>query len=206
MSTKLNSRPGEKDRIWVARYNPGNRRPMSKTEWSTPWDVFYAIHYALGAEPRTVDAAASSINTKAERFFGLGDPNQIGEDGMVQSWYNEHVWLNPPFGQAADRYQVWDWVNKCLSASAASVMMILPGAFEQHTWFNTVYDSSARILLLQPRVQYGYGNNPSNSMLAYWGDFGKIRDLRVGQHKCAPLNYREWIVKEQLARRLDEAK
>lgn len=175
---------------------------MSKTEWATPWHLVYALEYALGAAPRTLDAAASSLNTKAEKFYGLGDPNQAGEDGMVQSWESEHVWLNPPFGQAADRYTVWDWVNKAISSymnGAPSVLMILPGAFEQHTWFNTMFDSGATIILLQPRVQYGYGNNPSNSIAAYWGSRDSIRDDRLFRNQCAPLHYPTWYKNYQAA-------
>ncbi len=71
----------------------------SKTpEWSTPQDFFDALNKEFRF---TLDPAATKENAKCKKFYTQK------EDGLVQSWKGERVFVNPPYGRVIGK-----WVEK----------------------------------------------------------------------------------------------
>ena len=67
-------------------------------EWITPQDLFDQLDEEFHF---TLDPAATPENAKCERYFTIED------DALSQSWDNEKIFLNPPYGRDVSR-----WVKK----------------------------------------------------------------------------------------------
>ena len=67
-------------------------------EWSTPQDFFDELNKEFGF---TLDPCANKENAKCEKFYTQED------DGLAQSWDDEVVFCNPPYGR-----EIKHWVKK----------------------------------------------------------------------------------------------
>lgn len=77
--------------------------PEAQTvEWATPQDFFDALDQEFHF---TLDTASTPENAKCKRFY------TEKEDGLSQSWDNEIVWCNPPYGRGLN-----NWVKKASEA------------------------------------------------------------------------------------------
>jgi len=75
----------------------------SKTnEWATPTDFFTKLNKEFLF---TLDPCATPENAKCAKYFTEAD------DGLAQSWDNERVFCNPPYGR-----QLKEWVKKASEA------------------------------------------------------------------------------------------
>ncbi len=75
----------------------------SKTnEWTTPTDFFAKLNKEFLF---TLDPCATPENAKCAKYFTEAD------DGLSQSWDNERVFCNPPYGR-----QLKAWVKKASEA------------------------------------------------------------------------------------------
>lgn len=59
-----------------------------RDDWETPQALYDELDAEFGF---TVDACATQHNAKCQRFFS---PEQ---DGLLQDWSGETVWINPPY-------------------------------------------------------------------------------------------------------------
>jgi len=76
---------------------------LSKTnEWATPQDFFDKMNEEFHF---TLDVASTKKNAKCDRYF------TEQENGLSQSWDNEIVWCNPPYGR-----ELKHWVKKASEA------------------------------------------------------------------------------------------
>ena len=79
-------------------------------EWYTPPEIIERARRALGGEI-DLDPASNAIAQqwiKTKRFYTQED------DGMIQSWESNAVWLNPPYGQKrAGVYGASDLLAQC---------------------------------------------------------------------------------------------
>lgn len=71
-------------------------------EWSTPQDFFDKLNVEFNF---TLDPCATESNHKCAKYFTIKD------DGLSQSWDNEIVFCNPPYGRVLK-----DWVKKASMA------------------------------------------------------------------------------------------
>lgn len=67
-------------------------------EWPTPKSFFAELNKEFNF---TLDPCATKENAKCAKFFTKED------DGLSQSWDDEIVFCNPPYGR-----QIKDWVKK----------------------------------------------------------------------------------------------
>lgn len=111
-------------------------------EWGTPPDLFARLHREFRF---TLDVAARPWNAKTKRFF---TPEQ---DGLLQTWAPERVWLNPPYGREIDR-----WVLKAAleAQQGALVVALLPGNLDAGWFHNFVVLRASEIRLLRGRVYF----------------------------------------------------
>lgn len=67
-------------------------------EWATPQDFYDRLNQEFGF---TLDPSCTKENAKCSKFYTEED------DGLIQSWDNEIVFCNPPYGTV-----IKDWVKK----------------------------------------------------------------------------------------------
>ena len=91
-------------------------------EWATPVALFASLDAEFGF---TLDPCATSENAKCKKFFSLAD------DGLRQSWADERVFMNPPYGR-----QIGAWVRKAHEESqrGALVVCLVPSRTDTSYW------------------------------------------------------------------------
>lgn len=82
-------------------------------EYETPAKLYDPINAEFGF---TLDAAATALNTKCQKFFTKD------QNGLLQDWGKETVWCQPPFES------IRPWLEKANDASlrGATVVMLCP--------------------------------------------------------------------------------
>lgn len=116
------------------RYN-GNGR-----EWATPPEIFDPLHREFSF---TVDACATAKNAKLPRFWSEA------ENGLLQDWRGERVFMNPPYGR-----EIYPWTNKAHLAWADLVVGLLPASTDLAWWHEHVIGAEAEIRYLRGRVRF----------------------------------------------------
>lgn len=117
----------------------------AKQEWETPMSLFDPLHQEFNF---TLDAAADDTNHKCHIFFSKE------QDGLVQDWGKNVVWLNPPYG--AKTHKISDWVKKSHEASkkGATVVMLIP-ARTNTEWFHRYCLAHAEVRFIRGRPKFG---------------------------------------------------
>lgn len=122
---------------------------MSVTcEWATPQWLFDALHREFGF---TLDPCSTHENAKCGRHFTRA------EDGLSQSWADEVVFMNPPYGR-----EILLWMRKAhLSAlhDRATVVCLVPARTDTRWWHR--YAMKHEIRLFHGRLCFGAGTNPA---------------------------------------------
>lgn len=76
---------------------------LSQTnEWATPQDFFDELNSEFNF---TLDPCATDDNHKCDKYYTKED------NGLLQSWDNERVFCNPPYGR-----EIKHWVKKASEA------------------------------------------------------------------------------------------
>lgn len=126
----------------------------SKTDlWSTPQAFFDELNREFGF---TLDVCANKDNAKCERYF------EQAENGLIQNWDNEVVWMNPPYGR-----EIGKWVQKASQATGGVVVCLLPARTDTK-WFHDYILGKAEIRFIKGRLKFGGQKNsaPFPSMIA----------------------------------------
>ena len=110
-------------------------------EWATPQWLFDALHREF---PFTVDPCATRENAKCPRFFTRE------EDGLMQYWGEEVVFMNPPYGLVISR---WMWKALKASRAGATVVCLVPARTDTAWWHD--YAMKGEIRLLRGRLKFG---------------------------------------------------
>ena len=129
-------------------------------EWSTPQEFFDVL--AREFEP-TLDAAASSANTKCEHFYSLGI-DALGEDWSAADVFGMRpvVWLNPPYSRCRE------FIAKAAQEArkGCTVVALVPSRTDTRWWHEHVWDASANacrpgveIRFIKGRLKFGEGKN-----------------------------------------------
>lgn len=93
-----------------------------RMDWPTPRAVFASLDAEFGF---TVDACASTTNACLPRFWSEAD------DGLMQSWADERVYMNPPYGR-----QIARWMEKAVNeaATADCIVALVPSRTDSRWW------------------------------------------------------------------------
>ena len=110
-------------------------------EWATP-DFLYnwldkQYHF-------TLDPCCTHETAKCSKHF------TIVEDGLLQSWGNEIVFMNPPYGRA-----IRHWIKKAYEESllGATVVCLIPARTDT-TYYYIYCTQAAEIIFLAGRVKF----------------------------------------------------
>jgi phage N-6-adenine-methyltransferase len=120
----------------------------SNKEWATPQWLYDALDAEFGF---TLDPCATSDNAKCSKYF------TAEQDGLKQSWENENVFVNPPYGKPIEL-----WIGKAHEESYyhnAIVVCLLPARTDTKWWHR--YATRGEIRFLKGRLKYGNEKSPA---------------------------------------------
>lgn len=120
----------------------------SKSEdWETPQDLFDRYNQQFNF---TLDVAASKVNTKCAKFFTKED------NGLVQDWYKDVCWMNPPYGRT-----IGMWIKKAYqeSCKGATVVCLIPSRTDTRWWHD--YCMKGEITFIKGRLKFINRSLPS---------------------------------------------
>lgn len=117
-----------------------------RQDWATPQELFDEVNKEFNF---TLDAAASSENTKVKDQYFTAEDN-----ALVKDWGTHTVWLNPPYGNKSGSLQ--DWVKKAHLASTkgATVVMLIP-ARTNTNWFHDICLAKGEVRFVRGRPKFG---------------------------------------------------
>ena len=133
----------------------------NSVEWSTPKWLFDELNLEFGF---TLDVCASLDNAKCDRFFSIKD------NGLEQSWKNEDIWMNPPYGT-----EITKWIKKAhYQQHKANVIVALLPARTSTKWFHKYIYHRTEIRFLKGRLKFSNsGSAPFGSMIVIWRNADK---------------------------------
>lgn len=117
----------------------------SKTDqWATPQWFFDVLDTEFNF---TLDPCANFSNTKCSKFYTKE------QDGLAQSWDNEIVFCNPPYGR-----EIGKWVKKASEAKGGVVVMLIPARTDTRYFHEYIY-RKAEIRFIRGRLKFGDSKN-----------------------------------------------
>ena len=117
----------------------------ARQDWETPMDLFQPLDDEFAF---TLDAAASAENSKASKFFTKDD------DGLLQDWGTETVWLNPPYGDGSAKLSEW-FAKAYKSSQKGAIVVILIPARTNTSWFHDFCLRYGEIRFIKGRPRFG---------------------------------------------------
>jgi len=120
-------------------------------EWYTPQDFFERLNKIYRF---TLDPCSDSTNFKCEKHYTKK------EDGLLQSWTGEIVFMNPPYGR-----EIGAWVKKAALEKAYTVAL-LPARVDTK-WFHNYIEGKYLYKFIRGRLKFGgsYSSAPFPSMI-----------------------------------------
>lgn len=116
-------------------------------EWATPLEWFNYLDLEFGF---TLDPCCTHENTKCEQHFTQE------EDGLSQSWADQRVFVNPPYGRAIRK-----WMEKAYTEArdhGALVVCLVPARVDTNWW----HDYAMRATEIRfPKGRIHFGDSPS---------------------------------------------
>lgn len=137
----------------------------NKDDWETPQYLFDELNTEFHF---TLDPCASDNNHKCIRYFTKEN------DGLSQSWSNERVFCNPPYGR-----EILLWVQKCYfhaSSGNGLAVMLIPARTDTKWFHDYIYSkSNVQIRFLKGRLKFSGANNsaPFPSMIVIFNPLEK---------------------------------
>jgi hypothetical protein len=147
-----NTDPDNLSRGWL----PANAKlewPINRTVPVWLWRTWFRKR-----PPSTlIDAFASSSNNITRRFWSYGpDPTAEAQDGLLQHWRNEELWINPPF-------ELMERVVGKLTRDCPRRAIIITPHWPHRPWFkmlaNHPHTFAARLLHPKDVLQWGPTTN-----------------------------------------------
>lgn len=109
--------------------------------WATPEKLFQELNDEFNF---TLDPCCTIENARCEKFF-----TEI-EDGLIQDWSNDIVFMNPPYGR-----QIIHWMRKAYKESlrGATVVCLVFSKTETQWWHR--YAMKGEIRFIEGRLKFG---------------------------------------------------
>src|ERR1035437_7030314 len=117
----------------------------SKTnEWATPSKLFNYLNKEFNF---TLDPCCTHENAKCVKHYTMED------NGLSKSWYNEVVFINPPYGGHTK-----EWLEKVEKESHennAVCVCLIVSATDRSYWHDNICQKSQEIRFMRGRVKFG---------------------------------------------------
>lgn len=122
--------------------------------WYTPHDFYNKLNKEFNF---TLDPCATKDNAKCKKFYTKEN------DGLKQSWDNEIVFMNPPYGRV-----IKEWIKKASEARGGAVICLLPARTDTKYFHEYIYKKeNVEIRFIKGRLKFGGSKNsaPFPSMI-----------------------------------------
>lgn len=151
----------------------GYMAPSKTVEWGTPQGLFDKLDAEFHF---TLDPCATHENAKCVKHYTKK------ENGLIQSWANERVFMNCPYGDVIKK-----WTEKAYAEThsyfgnyAEIVVGLLPARTDTR-WFHEYIYHKAEIRFLKGRLKFeadGMPQGPSTfpSMIVIWRQVTKTKE------------------------------
>lgn len=98
----------------------------------------------------TLDPCADEKNHKCEKFFTRK------ENGLLQDWSGESVFVNPPYGR-----EIYNWVEKCYwkGHKENTIVVLLIPARTDTKYFHDFILNRSEIRFIKGRLKFGDSDN-----------------------------------------------
>ena len=114
--------------------------------WSTPQWLFDQINQEFNF---TLDACADKSNHKCNKYYTESD------NGLVQSWNGERVWINPPYGREQKA-----WIQKAYEESDKAIsVLLIPARPDTRVFHEIIAPHAAEIRFLKGRIKFSGHKN-----------------------------------------------
>ena len=109
-------------------------------EWSTPQDYFNILNKEFEF---TLDPCATEENAKCKKYYTKK------ENGLIQDWSNEIVFMNPPYGREIRR-----WIKKAYEEGlkGATVVCLVPSRTDTTYWHE--YCMKGEVRFIKGRLKF----------------------------------------------------
>lgn len=114
----------------------------NRDDWETPWALFNELDKEFHF---TLDPCSSDSNAKCKKHY------TIKENGLKQSWKDEIVFCNPPYGS-----EIKHWVKKAHDEwknNYATVVMLIPARTDTKYFHDYIY-KQAELRFIKGRVKF----------------------------------------------------
>ena len=111
-------------------------------EWETPPDFFDKLNKKFKF---TLDPCCTPDNAKCKKYY------TYREDGLLCSWKDEVVFVNPPYGD------VGKWVKKSYlesTVNGATVVMLIPARTDTKYWHDYIMKGASAIYFIKGRLKF----------------------------------------------------
>lgn len=124
--------------------NRSIRAAMGSTvhTWATPPELFAKLDAEFGF---TLDPCCVPDTAKCSKFY------TPVEDGLVQDWSADRVFMNPPYGRSLPVWMQKAWQE---SQRGALVVCLVPVRTDTAWWHDWVIGKGAEIRYLRGRVSF----------------------------------------------------
>ncbi len=133
--------------------------------WETPQEFFNKLDKEFNF---TLDPCCTEKTAKCKKYY---TPR---ENGLIQDWTNETVFMNPPYGR-----EISDWLKKAYedSLKGSLVVCLIPSRTDTKYWHDYCMKAS-EIRFIKGRLKFGNSKNsaPFPSAIVI---FNKNNDLRI---------------------------
>jgi site-specific DNA-methyltransferase (adenine-specific) len=135
-------------------------------EWGTPQGLFNELNESYNF---TLDPCATPLNAKCQKFFTKE------QDGLIQSWENETVFCNPPYGRDMPK-----WIKKCYEESSKATIVLLMPSRTDTKYFHDYVLGKAHLAFIKGRLKFeglqkGSGSAPFPSLLAFYNCYPTLK-------------------------------
>ena len=114
--------------------------------WETPQEFFNKLDKEFNF---TLDPCCTEETAKCKKYY---TPR---ENGLIQDWTNETVFMNPPYGR-----EISDWLKKAYEESLKGTLVVclIPSRTDTKYWHDYCMKAS-EIRFIKGRLKFGNSNN-----------------------------------------------
>lgn len=138
---------------------PTTNVARDKSLWPTPQLFFDELNKEFGF---TLDVAANADNHKCAKYYTQE------QNGLDQSWDEEKIWCNPPYGRKDLPLWTRRAVEACRSPNGPEfVVMLLPLSMDTRWFHDWIAPYAHEIRVYKGRLRFGDGEGkaPFGSMV-----------------------------------------
>lgn len=111
-------------------------------EWGTPQKLFEILNEEFHF---TLDPCSNNENYKTGKHY------TIQENGLLQDWSGERVYMNPPYG-----YETSKWIEKAFQESqkGAIVVCLIVARTDTSYWHDIIFKYATQIRFIRGKIKF----------------------------------------------------